>query len=146
MFTRISGVLLVLLCVVAFVGCEGETGPAGPSGATGPPGPPGPVTLLAYADIDEDGTVLSSGPSGVTVSVVNTGAGVYEVTVSGTFPSTPGVLLTTTSSSFSPFVDCISAGHNMTWGAAQITFDVTVYCTAITALLNGEFSFAIMGD
>ncbi|UCG52650.1 MAG: hypothetical protein JSW58_03620 [Candidatus Latescibacterota bacterium] len=144
MVARVLQVFLVLLCITALVGCEGDTGPAGPQG---PVGPPGPSTILGYGDIDEIGpTVLSSGPSGTTVSVVKNGTGDYTVTLTGTFPSTTGVLIVSPSSDGDPFDDCFVTGTITSWSTTQIDLWIRYFCHNIGTYVDEEFSFVVLGE
>ncbi len=155
MLARIFPVFMALFLVIAVVGCEGDTGPAGPSGAagqdgadgpTGPVGPSGPSTILAFGDIDDDGpTVLSSGPSGTTVSVTTAGLGDFTVTLDGTFPSTTGVLIVSPASDVNPFDNCFPTGQIQTWTTTQIVIRVRYYCTN-NIYINDEFSFVVLGE
>jgi hypothetical protein len=147
MFARFLQVSVVVLCVIALIGCEGDTGPAGPTGPTGPEGPPGPSTILAFGDIDDTGpTVLSSGPSGVTVSVTTAGTGDFTVTIDGTFPVTVGVLMVSAASDANPFDDCFVTGEITTWDTAQIVIRVRYWCHNIDTYIDDEFSFVVFGD
>jgi hypothetical protein len=57
-------------------GARGPTGPTGARGPTGPTGPTGPAGSSLFANVDEDGTLLS----GTATSAVRIGNGQYTVT------------------------------------------------------------------
>jgi Collagen triple helix repeat (20 copies) len=57
-------------------GPTGATGPTGPTGLKGATGPTGPAGLSLFANIDDDGTLLS----GTATGAVRTGTGQYTVT------------------------------------------------------------------
>ena len=58
-------------------GSQGATGPQGPTGPQGASGAQGPAAAKVWADVNSDGSVFQ----GEGVAVQNTGAGVYQVTI-----------------------------------------------------------------
>lgn len=143
MLARTFQLLAVLLCVVALVGCEGDQGPAGPAG---PAGPPGPSVVLCFGEINgevDPADVVSSWPSDVTVEVVDSGTGIWNVTLTGTFPSTQGTVLTTN-------VDSNAArsltGYITSWSTTTIVFRVGIWNILNSVFIDGKFSFVVLAE
>jgi len=146
MLARTLQLLAVLLCVIALAGCEGDQGPVGPAGPAGPVGPPGPSVVLCFGQINgevDPAEVVSSWPSDVTVEVADSGTGIWNVTLTGTFPSTQGTVLTTN-------VDSNAArsltGYITSWSTTTIVFRVGIWNILASEFINGEFSFIILAE
>lgn len=153
MLSRAIKVFILIICLSAFLGCEGEQGPAGPEGPEGPEGPPGPTgpigpeMVLCYGEINGEAnpaSVLSIWPDGLTVSVSDqAAAGIWNVELTGTFPSTQGSILTTNIDS--------NAGRSMTgyitsWSTTTITFTVGIWNVITSEFIDGQFSFLILAE
>jgi len=152
MFARVLLVFVMLLCVIALVGCEGDTGPAGPAGpagsqgAAGEDGLPGPAVILAFGHLDGDVdpvTVLSFWPADVTVTVADIGTGLWDVTLTGTFPSTQGTVLGSNSDSS---IDTALTAIIQSWSSTEIVFRVGAWSILGSAREDIEFSFVVLGE
>ena len=145
MLARTVQLLAVLFCLVAFVGCEGDQGPAGPAGPTGPEGPAGPSAVLCIAEIDGDpdpGVVVSSWPADVSISVADQSEGIWNITMTGTFPATEGSVMATVSDSDAG--NCITA-YIVSWSATEIVIRVgTWYTYSTPAFTDRDFVFMIL--
>ena len=144
MLARTVRLLAVLFLMVAFVGCEGDQGPAGPAGATGPQGPAGPSAVLCIAEIDGDpdpGVLVSSWPAGVSISVADQAEGIWNITITGTFPATEGSVMGTVSDTNG--ANCITA-YITSWSSTQITIRVGTWFTATPAFTDRDFTFMIL--
>lgn len=140
---RAFQLLTVLLCVVALAGCEGDEGPVGP---TGPTGPPGPSVVICFGEINgevDPADVVYSWPSDVMVSVVDSGTGIWNVTLTGTFPSTQGTVLTT---NVDTNVARSLTGYITSWSTTTIAFRVGIWNIPSSVFINGEFSFIILAE
>ena len=143
MFAKTFKLLAVLFCVVAMVGCEGEQGPAG---AVGPEGPPGPSVVICMGEINGEvnpPTVVSSYPSEVTVTPADVVTGIWDVTLTGTFPSTEGTVLTT---NVDTYASRSLTGYITSWSTTSIVFRVGIWNTLGDAFVIGEFSFVVLGE
>jgi hypothetical protein len=144
MTARTVHLLVVLFCLVAFVGCEGDPGPTGPAGPTGPQGPSGPSMVLCIAEIDgspDPGVVVSSWPADVTIAVADQAEGIWNITMTGTFPATEGTVVATVSDS--------NAGRSITsyitgWSTTEISIRVGTWNVIGGAFLDTDFSFMVL--
>lgn len=147
MFARMFQLLVVLLCVVALVGCEGDEGPAGPAGSVGPEGPPGPSVILCMGEINgvaNPAAVISSWPSDVTIAVADVATGgIWDVTLTGTFPSTQGTILTT---NVGGNAARSITGYIWNWSTTTIVFRVGFWNILASEFIDGEFSFVVLAD
>ena len=142
MLTRVLPLLLVILCMITFVGCEGDTGPAGPAGQDGD------RSVLAFGDVDAAigvVTLLSSGPAGVTVALTWLADNDIDITVTGSFPATQGVLLVSISSGDVTRTNVFIAGTIMSWSTSQIDLNIKTL-DIVTPTAVEDFSFAVLGD
>ncbi|MBN2184852.1 MAG: hypothetical protein JW746_05950 [Candidatus Krumholzibacteriota bacterium] len=140
MFARTFQLLALLFLVVAMVGCEGAEGPAG---AVGPEGPPGPSVVLCMGEINCESTptVVSSWPSDVTIAI--SGSGIYDITLTGTFPETEGILLT---SNVDSNAARSIASYITSWSTTTIVFRIGIWNILSDVFVDGEFSFIILGE
>jgi len=136
MRSRISVALSVFLLVTVIAGCEGERGPVGPAG------PAGPSIVICYGTISS-GTVESSWPADVTVSVTAAATGIWDVTLTGAFPETEGMVMTTLADG--------NAARSMTsfpssWSSTTIVFRAGIWNVVDSIFIDGRFSFVVMAD
>ena len=129
----------LLLIAIVFTGCEGKEGPTGPRG---PEGPPGPNTLICFGTINGiTPSVTSSWPDEVTVAVAAVGVGIWDVTLTGTFPAETGILLTSMADSNAART---ITGIIISWSTTTIVFRVGVWDANADAWVNAAFSFALL--
>ena len=149
MLTRPLPLLAALLTIVSLVGCEGDTGPMGPPGPIGPTGQngqPGPSVALFFAVIDgtvDPAGVTSSWPSDVTIAVADAGTGIWDVTLTGTFPAAQGTVLSTMADA--------SAARSLTtlmtsWDTTTIVFRVGVWNVIDSMFIDARLSFVVLGE
>lgn len=140
MLARTFHLLAVLLCVVALAGCEGDEGP------TGPAGPPGPSVVVCFGEIDgyaNPAGVVYSWPADVIVSVVDIVTGIWDVTLTGAFPTTEGTILTTVTDNYASRA---ITSYITSWSTTSITFRVGIWNTYDSAFTDGQFSFVILAE
>ena len=139
MLTRVSLLLAALILVAALSGCEGEQGPAGP---TGPEGPPGPSVVFCFGTINQ-GVVESSWPSDVTITIAPVATGIWDVTLTGTFPASAGSVLTTVADNFATRS---VTGYISSWSDTTIVFRVGICDILGSQFITGRFSFVVMAE
>ena len=128
----------VLLIAIVFAGCEGKEGPTGPRG---PEGPPGPNTLICFGTINgSTPSVTSSWPDEVTVAVAAVDVGIWDVTLTGTFPAETGTLLTSMADTH---LGRTISGWISSWSTTTIVLRVSILHN--NTWVNGTFSFALLG-
>jgi hypothetical protein len=88
---------------------------------------------------------MTSGPPGVTVTYVNPIQGTHDITVTGTFPASQGVLLVSYASGQSTDPNEFIAATITSWTATQIDFTVLTVDSALNPW-NEDFSFVIIGN
>lgn len=140
MLARTFHLLAVLLCVVALAGCEGDEGP------TGPAGPPGPSLVVCFGEINgysNPADVVNSWPADVIVSVVDVSTGIWDVTLTGTFTSTEGSILTTITDNYAARA---VTSYITSWSTTDITFRVGIWNTYESGFTDGIFSFVILAE
>jgi hypothetical protein len=110
--------------------------------------------ILAYGTVASDGTVTVSGPGGVTAVAVNSSAGRYAVTLTGTFPNDEPVIIASpggpgvTSIDRTAFadVDCYAGTDvGLPCAANEIVFEVFIKDSAGTSL-NDSFSYVVLNE
>jgi hypothetical protein len=120
-------------------GATGPTGLTGATGATGPTGSAGSTSILAYGGIADGGAGgVATGSVGVT-SIVKTGTGAYDVTLT----AAPTNFFVVMSGS-----DLTGSSNNVTTRWTKIStsvFSVVVFNATTGAPVNGTASFVVLG-
>lgn len=126
-------------------GATGAPGPQGPQGAQGAQGPQGPGAPVAYAVVDEDGTLRATQSSGVLAARRANGGtspGQFEVDFNRNVTGC-AFTLTPVSTISSTVTGSVSGSYPLNTQAPQNRIDVTTRNAAQTLAFTSPFSIAL---
>jgi hypothetical protein len=133
-------------------GAKGDPGAPGPQGPQGLQGVPGDQRVTAYAEVNADGTVRSSGSLGIATANVRkppATVGIYCFTglPAGTVNVAATVLSTTIATEQDRLAQALvaTAGGFPSGCAFGETARITTYDVSVGALVNSEFNVVFFG-